>query len=319
VNFRSWINSTVFGMNPLLGLARRIPWRVWIGAACLGLAWLWLHEHDARIRQNASLAQSRRETAAEVAGLKKQAAAAVEAANVENAQAIEKLKARRQNLERRDQELTSQLAALHQEEQAQAAQVATLPTSEVVTRVAAQLGLGAQDLAPAGGAAGAGSKPAPGTIPVAAICDRRSLIEKPTVGKAPTVATKAGGEDTAPTTPGSPEISVLPLSASGARKVETALVELEGCRARSLLEEQQISNCRERAATDAQTIARQADSLGKLNQALAAKDQILARQEAAYTAELRAARGTFWGRLGRVSKHVAIGVAVGVALGVAVR
>ena len=112
---------------------------------------------------------------------------------------------------------------------------------------------------------------------------------------------------------------MLPLSASGARKVEMALVDLDACRSESQVEEQQISNCRERAATDAATIEQQGDSIGKLNQALAAKDRILARQETLYKAELQAARGTFWGRLARTSKHVAIGVMVGVAIGVAVR
>jgi hypothetical protein len=320
VNLKSWVNSVV--LNPFLGLARRIPWRWWIGAACLGLAVLWLHQHDARIRQNAVLAQARSETAAEVANLKKQAAANLEAANVANARAIQKLAARRQQLERQDQELAARLASLSKEEQAQAQRVATLPTSEVVTRVAAQLGLGSEDLARSSkqAAATVGAFPTVGFSPGG----------KPTVNSDHelTVATTQGAATAAkPETAAagishpasSPEVSVLPLSASGARKVETALVELDACRSERQVEEQQIGNCRERAATDAATIQRQGDSIGKLNQALAAKDQILARQETAYKAELRAARGTFWGRLARTSKHVAIGVAVGVAIGLVVR
>jgi len=150
VNLKSWVNPIVVWLNPFLGLARRIS--VWVGAACLGLAVLWLHQHDARIRQNAVLAQAQSATAAEVANLKKQATANVEAANVENARTIQKLEARRQELEQQDQKLTARLASLGKAEQEQAQRVATLPTSEVVTRVAAQLGLGSEDLAPAVGA-----------------------------------------------------------------------------------------------------------------------------------------------------------------------
>ncbi|MCL5671581.1 MAG: hypothetical protein M1423_09865 [Acidobacteria bacterium] len=297
----AWLKSVLLRINPLLGFARRISWRVWLGAACLGLVILWFHRHDARIRQSASLAQTQREADAEISNLKKQAAANIQAANVANAQALEKLEARRQEMERQNQELAAQLASLRKQQQAQTARVATLPTSEVVTRVATQLGLEAQDLAPAGGK----------SATVATVNSRSELTvgsfpkEKPTVGSASTVATT--------------EPSVLPLSASGARKVETALVELDACHRESAVEQQQIANCQERAATDAETIKRQADSIGKLNQVLAAKDQILARQQAECKAELGAARGTFWGRLARASKHVLIGVAVGVVIGVVAR
>ena len=111
----------------------------------------------------------------------------------------------------------------------------------------------------------------------------------------------------------------LALTASGARKVETALVELNACRAESEIETRQISNCQARAEADEAALKRQAGSIASLNQALAAKDEILARQQSEYKAELRAARGTFLGRLARVTEHVAIGVAVGVAIGAAVK
>jgi len=111
----------------------------------------------------------------------------------------------------------------------------------------------------------------------------------------------------------------LALTASGARKVETALVELNACRAENAIERQQISNGQSRAQADDATISRLNNSVASLNQALDAKDQILTRQQNECKAELRAARGTFLGRVARLTEHVAIGVAMGVAIGVAVK
>lgn len=310
----AWLNSFRRLLAPLAG---RISWRVWLGALCLGLAWLWLYEHDARLRQQALVDRARRDAAAELAALKKQAAAAAKAANGENAQAVQELQARRQLLARRDQALASQLSALRREEQARAAQVAALPTSEVVTRTAAQLGLESSDLA----VVGEGSSPSGvGAIHASPARTKAAPRESPDAGagRPPAPSEASGGEDTAPTKT-APGVAVLPLTASGARKLALALSALDACRAQRAVDEQRISNGRDLAAADAGTIARQADSLGKLNQALAAKDQILARQEALYRQELRAARGSFWGRLGRTARHVAVGVAVGVVIGVAVR
>jgi hypothetical protein len=325
VSVRSWLSSIGSWTNPFLALAGKISWRVWVGAGCLALAAFWLHDHDTRLRQNALLGRARLETAAQVATLKKQAAASEQAANVQNARAIANLEATRQQLARRDQELTAQLAALRNQEQSQAARVATLPTSQVVTRVAGQLGLEAPDFAGAGPAASppncTGVRSPDCDVAVAALDERRPGGKK--TRRSQTAATEkaegGAGLKPAPATPANMEVPALPLSASGARKVEVALVSLSACRAQSSLEEQQIANCRASAAVDAQTMARQADSIGKLNQAIEAGQQILERQHAQDQAELRAARGTFWSRLARTSKHVAIGVAVGVALGMAVR
>ena len=113
--------------------------------------------------------------------------------------------------------------------------------------------------------------------------------------------------------------AALALTSSGARKVETALIALNACRAESKIENQQLSNCQARAEADEAAIQRLNGSLASLNQAITAKDKILARQQTEYKAELRAARGTFLGRLARLTEHVAIGVGVGVAIGVAVK
>ncbi len=304
MSLRSSINSAFDRLNPLAGLVRKIPRAVWLIAVGLALVAAWFHWHDAQVRQKALQAVARRQTAAQVSTLEKQAAASLQAANVADAKAITKLQARRQELEQQNRKLTARLALLRAVERKQVQRVATLPTREVVTRVAAQLGLGAQDLVPASGSG------AP-----AAASGRTETLSGQTAGSPPAKTPPATGR------PGASrqKISVLPLSASGARKVETALVELNACRSQSRVQNEMISNCQARAAAGARTITRQADSIRQLNQALAAKDKIAAAQQSACQAELRAARGTFWSRLGHTAKHVAIGVLVGVAVGMAVR
>jgi hypothetical protein len=101
--------------------------------------------------------------------------------------------------------------------------------------------------------------------------------------------------------------------------VETALVELNACQSESNVETQQISNCQARAVADEAEVTRLQSSVASLNQALNAKDKMLAQQQTESRAELRAARGTFLGRLAHTAEHVAIGVAMGVAIGVAVK
>lgn len=113
--------------------------------------------------------------------------------------------------------------------------------------------------------------------------------------------------------------AAMTLTASGARKVEAALVALNACQAGSKIETEQVSNCQAGAEAGAAEVERLNSSVASLNSALAAKDQVLARQQSEYKAELRAARGTFLGRLARTAEQVAVGVAVGVAIGVAVK
>ena len=293
-----------------------IPAGGWLVLVVLVAFGLWLHDHDAHLRQAAALSQVRSQTAEDVAGLKKQVDAAVRQANVQDAKAVSQLEAERDALERKNQDLAAQLDSLRHDEQLQAAQVATLPTSQVVTRVATQLGLGPDDLGqPAaasmllrqGMASAVPSKQgkfdgasAPGTASRGG--SRTALTEPPTAAATPANA--------AP---------VLSLSDSGARKVETALVELNSCQAQTAIETQQVSNCTQRAAADEKVIAQQADSIAQLNQALQAKDKILQQDQAEYKAELRAARGTFFSRLAHTSEHVAVGVAIGVVIGAAAR
>jgi hypothetical protein len=335
-------------------LMRRVPGKVWLAVGGLLVAAFWLKQHDARIRQQAGLQQLRSETSAEVAALRKQAARNVEQANVENAQAIAKLEQRRQQAEQQNRQLAAQLDRLRKQAQIQAGEVATLPLSEIVTRVAAQLGLKAEDfegedkatsregakaqsklqitnyelqkpggtsLSPAGeatphpaaGASTLSPRRGPGYAPSADMA--KSATSAPTVwGGRGALGAPAGGPS-----PPLQNSAALALTSSGARKVEAALVALDACRAESDIQTRQLSNCQTRAGADEAAIQRLNGSVASLNQAIAAKDKILARQETQYKAELRAARGTFLGRLARLAEHVAIGVGVGVAIGVAVK
>jgi hypothetical protein len=326
-------------IEALNSLMRRVPGWVWLAAGCLLVAAFWMQQHDAGIRRQAQLQQVQKATSAQVAALRKQVEQAVRQANVENAQAIRKLEDQRRQLEGQNQQLAAKLAELRQQAQVRAAAVATLPISEIVTRVATQLGLRAEDVvgedrASARQGAKAQSR-LPGTNGNGTADIAQSAISAPPANCHPE-------EPQATKDPGSSDTSLgrdarkkqtaailrsaqddkavaLPLTSSGARKVETALVELDACRGESKIETQQISNCQARAAADAAVIQRQANSLASLNQALKAKDTILNRQASECKAELRAARGTFLGRLAHVTEHVAIGLVMGVVMGVALK
>jgi hypothetical protein len=308
-------------METLKKLIRRVPGKVWLAVGSLLVAAFWLQQHDARIRQQAEVQQLRNQTSAEVAVLRKQAAQDVKQANVENAKAIAKLEQRRQQVEQQNQQLAAQLTRLREQAQIQAGEVATLPISQIVNRVATQLGLKAGDVVsgttadiareaiPHGGtpaeqtphpAAGASTlSPGSGPGQISSADNAQSAISAPPGAKQNPIA--------------------LPLTSSGARKVEGALVELHACRAESGIETQQISNCQARAEADEAEVKRLNDSVAGLNRAIEAKDKILDRQSSECKAELRAARGTFLGRLARLTEHVAVGVAIGVAIGVAVK
>jgi hypothetical protein len=326
----SWINS---GLGLAGNLARRVPGRVWVAVGCLLVAALWVAEHDARIRRQARLQQLQQQTSAEVAALKMQAEQDVQQANVKNAKALHELEARRLQLAQQNQKLAAQLDALRKQAQIQAEQVATLPISEIVTRVAAQLGLQSQDVAakeppvsrkaanaqsklqitndelPKAAGKGAGATAPPDK---SGYGPAEETTPHPAAGAA--TLSPGRGPDHASFADAAANGVALALTGSGVRKAETALVELNACRAESQVENQQVANCQAQAKADDATIQRLNDSVATLNQALGAKDKILSRQASACKAELKAAKGTFLGRLWRVTTHVAIGVAVGVAV-----
>jgi hypothetical protein len=88
----------------------------------------------------------------------------------------------------------------------------------------------------------------------------------------------------------------LVLSDEDARKVETALVELDSCRQQAQVMGEQVSNCEQQAKLDSALQQQQSGAIAKLEAAVADKDQILARSEAAHQAELKAVRGTWRSR-----------------------
>ncbi len=263
-----------------------------------GLAFaLWLFEHDARLRQAYELGQLKKQTATEVSALRAQAEAAIREANEQHAQAIRDLEARQRRLLEDAEKLRKRLAALQTEERAKVEQVATLPASELVTRVAARLGLPPQEFSNPGGSPGAGAV----TPPAGAIGPGTNAAPRP-----------QAGEDTQ----GSrmPDATPFGLSEEALRKVDVALVELDSCREGGTVMSQQVANCNAQVVATTETISQQAAAIEKLNQGLEAKDQILARREAEHQAELKTLRGSRWGGLARTLEHVAIGVAIGVAI-----
>src|SRR5215472_5848681 len=137
-------------IEAMKNLTRRIPGRIWFAVGGLLAAAFWMQQHDARIRQQAGLQQLRNGTAAETAALRRQAAQDMRQANVQNARAVATLEQRRQQLEQQNRQLAAQLDGLRKQAQIQAGEAATLTISEIVTRVAAQLGLKAEDVAATG-------------------------------------------------------------------------------------------------------------------------------------------------------------------------
>jgi hypothetical protein len=111
---------------------------------------------------------------------------------------------------------------------------------------------------------------------------------------------------------GSNKPAALVLSDQGARKVETALIELDSCRQQTQVMGQQVSNCAQQAKLSAAMQEQQSDTITKLEAALADKDQILARREEAHRAELKAARGTWRRRFLRAVEIFAGGFIAGV-------
>ncbi len=122
------------------------------------------------------------------------------------------------------------------------------------------------------------------------------------------------GKDQARQPTGSAPSALLALDEPALRKAAAAFVELDSCREREALEGRQAANCRDQVATGRAEIEEQKASIEKLNQALAARAQAEARRVAELEAELRAARGTRLGRLGRSLEKVLLGVAIGMVV-----
>lgn len=308
--------------NSAWELAKRGGWLGLVAAAMLG--GFWLHEHDARVRAKAALEEEKRATRAEVARLKEQAAGELKTANQRDAEAVKRLKAERRSLMKKEKKLAASLAAIKTSEQARLKEIRALPLSAVESQLERRLGPEVEGWpggcgAPKPTRTGGGNVHLRGQGTAAVAVAGRGLAATAgdgSRGSAPLGAivsqeARAGGEFFGG--------RAVVLSSEGARKVDEAFAELDACRAERVNQSQQIQACAGRAATDEAALARQADAVEKLNEALKTKGQAWRARQAETRAELRSARGTFWQKLARTMEHVAIGVGIGVVIGMAAR
>jgi hypothetical protein len=316
---RARFSNLAFRFSDLLGC---LPWRLLSVAACLLLLVIWLREHDARLRREVEFGQLKQQTAAQVTELRARADAALRAANEENARAIESLEARRRRLEREAEELRQRLGFLREEERARVRQVATLPTSELEKRVAARL---------AGQVAGVGGQVSDKRDSGLGTRDSGRQEQVSGVGSQVSGKELSGDQTRSPSekdaTPDTrypaPDTSLVPnpesrvrnpdfvFTEEGARRIETAFLELDSCRAQSAVKDGALSNCQEQVATQAAIAGELRQSLAELNQAIRLKDEIASRTETLHRAELKAARGTRASRFLRAVEYVGLGVVIG--------
>ena len=264
-------------------------------AVLLTIAWL---EHDAHLRRQGALHEIQKQSAEEISGLRATADAAVRSANQTNARALSELGASRRLLELQSQDLRQKLATLETVERTQVDQVAALPAPDIWKRLNEQLGQGAIVQTESG----AGSQES--GVRKSESRNQNESITQPVLRS----NEAAEGGSTNHTIP--PGAAVV-LTDEGAREVETSLVQLDSCRRQSSVQSQQLTACQKEGAAEAVVVEQQKSSIAQLNQALGDKDQILARRETEFKTELKSARGTFLGRVGRVAEYVAAGFVLG--------
>jgi len=262
----------------LLRIAPGLPAAALAGLVILFFAWSC--EHRARQRETAEAQQAKKQAAAQISALQKQAASAVRDAQL-STQAAKEIEGQRQQLARDADGLRQSLDSLRSQQLTHENELASQTTEEVVKQVTARL-QAAQALLPVPANSAAHPNPQAG------------------VPAPPAVLAPQNGQ------------AALVLSDEGARKVENAFVELDSCRQQSEVIAQQMSNCDQRAKLDSALEEQQAGTISKLNAALADKDQILARSEAAHRAELKAVRGTWRTRLYHTVEVFAGGFIAGV-------
>jgi vacuolar-type H+-ATPase subunit I/STV1 len=264
------------------GLLRSIPGLPTAALAGVVIVFFtWSCERQARRRDTLEAQQVKKQAAEEISRLQQQAAGALRDAK-QSTQAVRELESQQQQFVREAEGLRQSLESLRKQELARANEVATLPTSEVVSRVASRL-----------------------EEQVSGVRDQVSGQQKQVSG--------VGGQGSGIAPNASPPSSpALVLSDAGARKVETAFVELDSCRQQAQVMGQQVSNCEQQAKLNSAIVDQQSGTIAKLNAALADKDQVLARSEEAHRAELKAARGTWRSRFFRAVEIFAGGFIAGV-------
>ena len=126
-------------LSPVQGLWRSIPGLPTAAlAGVVIMCFAWSCERQARRRDTVEAQQVKKQAKEEISRLQQQAAGALRGAK-QSAQAVRELEAQRQQLAREAEGLRQSLESLRKQELARADEVATLPTSEVVSRVASRL------------------------------------------------------------------------------------------------------------------------------------------------------------------------------------
>jgi hypothetical protein len=297
-------------VQALLRLAPGLPAAVLAGAVIMFFAWSC--ERQARQRELTQAKQEKKQATEEISRLQQHAAGALRQAQ-QSAQALRELESQRQKIAREAEGLRQSLESLRKQELARTDEVATLPTSEVASRVASRLQeqgteqqgqVSGQQLQGEGNREQGTEQQALNPLTRPAPADENAVAGHPL---------PQGGEgQTKPEGENQVNPTALVLSDPGVRKVETAFIELDSCRQQTQVMEQQISNCAEQAKLDATLQEQQSGTISKLNAALADKDQVLAHSEEAHRAELKAARGTWRARLLRAVEIFAGGFIAGV-------
>jgi hypothetical protein len=121
----------------LLRIAPRLTTAALAGVVIMFFAWSC--ERQARRRDTLQAQQAKKQATEEISQLRQQAASALRDAQ-QSAQAVRALEAQQQQLMREAEGLRQSLESLRQQELARTDEVATLPTSEVASRVASRLG-----------------------------------------------------------------------------------------------------------------------------------------------------------------------------------
>jgi septal ring factor EnvC (AmiA/AmiB activator) len=120
----------------LLRLAPGLPAAALTGAVIMILAWSC--ERQARQRELTEAKQVQKQATEEISRLQQQAAGALREAQ-QSAQAVRELESQRERIAREAEGLRQSLASLRKQELARTDELATLPTSEVASRVASRL------------------------------------------------------------------------------------------------------------------------------------------------------------------------------------
>jgi len=312
-------------LSPVQGILRMFPGLpAVVLAGVVVMFFAWSCERQARRRDIEAAKLVKKQADEEISQLHQEAAGALRDAK-QSTQAALELESQRQELMRESERLRLSLESLRQQELAHTNEVATLPTSDVVSRVASRLeeqgtGNREQGTGQQGQVSGVGGQVSgyPLTRPALAGESASAGHPLPQGGEGQNNLrgegqNNPGGEGSSKAGAGGQKSpGALVLSDQGARKVETALIELDSCRQQAQVMGQQVSNCEQQAKLDSALQQQQSTTIAKLNAALADKDQILARSEEAHRAELKAARGTWRSRLFRAVEIFASGFIAGV-------